>query len=80
MQFDHVGAGPRHALAVFHEKVLFRQGPRCRPEVAGQCCFAIEQHIETLVKFEDGRSGMVAADLRIEDAKIFPAAAARKAA
>ena len=39
-----------------------------------------EQHIETLVKFEDGRSGMVAADLRIEDAKIFPAAAARKAA
>ena len=25
------------------------------------------QHIETLVKFEDGRSGMVAADLRIED-------------
>jgi long-chain acyl-CoA synthetase len=27
------------------------------------------QHIETLVKFEDGRSGVVAADLRIEDAK-----------
>ena len=26
------------------------------------------QHIETLVKFEDGRSGMVAADLRIDDA------------
>jgi long-chain acyl-CoA synthetase len=39
-----------------------------------------EQHIETLVKFEDGRSGMVAADLRIEDAAILPAAAARKAA
>jgi long-chain acyl-CoA synthetase len=39
-----------------------------------------EQHIETLVKFEDGRSGMVAADLRIEDAKIFPAASARRAA
>ncbi len=38
------------------------------------------QHIETLVKFEDGRSGMVAADLRIEDAKTFPAAGARKAA
>ena len=38
------------------------------------------QHIETLVKFEDGRSGMVAADLRIEDAKTFPAATARKAA
>ena len=29
------------------------------------------QHIETLVKFEDGRSGMVAADLRISDAKTF---------
>ena len=32
------------------------------------------QHIETLVKFEDGRTGMVAADLRIEDAKAQPAA------
>jgi long-chain acyl-CoA synthetase len=31
------------------------------------------QHIETLVKFEDGRSGMVAADLRIEDAAVVPA-------
>jgi long-chain acyl-CoA synthetase len=38
------------------------------------------QHIATVVKFEDGRSGMVAADLRIEDAKTFPAAGARKAA
>jgi long-chain acyl-CoA synthetase len=38
------------------------------------------QHIETLVKFEDGRSGMVAADLRIEEAKIFPMATARQAA
>jgi long-chain acyl-CoA synthetase len=38
------------------------------------------QHIETLVKFEDGRSGMVAADLRIAAAETFPAAAARKAA
>ena len=38
------------------------------------------QHIETQVKFEDGRTGMVAADLRIEDAKTFPAAPARKAA
>jgi long-chain acyl-CoA synthetase len=32
------------------------------------------QHIETLVKFEDGRSGLVAADLRIEDAAMAPAA------
>ncbi len=31
------------------------------------------QYIETVVKFEDGRSGMVAADLRIEDAKTFSA-------
>jgi long-chain acyl-CoA synthetase len=32
------------------------------------------QHIETLVKFEDGRSGLVAADLRIEDAAVASAA------
>ncbi|HEY3180384.1 MAG TPA: AMP-binding protein [Casimicrobiaceae bacterium] len=31
------------------------------------------QHIETLVKFEDGRSGMVGADLAIADVKSFPA-------
>jgi long-chain acyl-CoA synthetase len=31
------------------------------------------QYIETAVKFEDGRTGMVAADLRIVDAKTFPA-------
>jgi long-chain acyl-CoA synthetase len=31
------------------------------------------QHIATQVKFEDGRSGMVAADLRIDTAKTFPA-------
>ncbi len=31
------------------------------------------QHIETLVRFEDGRTNMVAADLRIEDAKTFAA-------
>ena len=37
------------------------------------------QRIETLVKFEDGRSGVVAADLRIEDAQVFDAAT-RKAA
>ncbi len=37
------------------------------------------QHIATQVKFEDGRSGMVAADLRIDSAKTF-AALPRKAA
>jgi len=37
------------------------------------------QHIETLVKFEDGRSGMVSADLRIEDATTVPGEARRDA-
>ena len=31
------------------------------------------QYIETSVTFEDGRSGMVAADLRIADTRIYPA-------
>jgi long-chain acyl-CoA synthetase len=31
------------------------------------------QYVETQVKFEDGRSGMVSADLKIVDAKVFPA-------
>jgi len=38
------------------------------------------QHIETQVKFEDGRTGMVAADLKIGEAKTFAPAAAAKAA
>lgn len=39
-----------------------------------------EQHIETLVRFEDGRTGMVAADLTIVDVETFaPDAAARAA-
>jgi long-chain acyl-CoA synthetase len=38
------------------------------------------QHIETLVRFEDGRTGMVAADLRIDDAATFPRAALPRAA
>ena len=37
-------------------------------------------HIEMQVKYEDGRTGMLAADLGIRDAKTFPPAAARKAA
>ena len=37
------------------------------------------QHVETVVKFEDGRSGLVAADLRIEDAATFPAQPAKAA-
>jgi long-chain acyl-CoA synthetase len=38
------------------------------------------QYIETMVKFEDGRTGSVAADLAISEAKAFPLAAAREAA
>ena len=34
---------------------------------------ATHQYIETQVKFEDGRSGVVAADLKIVDTKVFPA-------
>jgi long-chain acyl-CoA synthetase len=34
---------------------------------------AAHQFIETQVKFEDGRSGVVAADLKIADAKVFAA-------
>jgi long-chain acyl-CoA synthetase len=37
-------------------------------------------HVEMQVKYEDGRTGMLAADLGIRDAKTFPPAAARKAA
>ena len=39
-----------------------------------------ECYIETQVKFEDGRTGTIAATLKIADAKTFPAAAARRAA
>ena len=37
------------------------------------------QHIETLVRFEDGRSRMVAADLVIQDARTFPPVAGKAA-
>jgi long-chain acyl-CoA synthetase len=37
-------------------------------------------HVETEVTFEDGRKGMLAADLRILDAKTFPAAEAMREA
>jgi long-chain acyl-CoA synthetase len=39
-----------------------------------------QQHIETLVRFEDGRTGMVAADLRIADAHTAAAATLPRAA
>ena len=37
-------------------------------------------HVEAQVKYEDGRTGTFAADLKIRDAKSFPSAAAAKAA
>ncbi len=37
-------------------------------------------HVEMQVKYEDGRTGMVAADLAIRDAKVFAPEAARRAA
>ncbi|MEY5002423.1 MAG: hypothetical protein RL678_232 [Pseudomonadota bacterium] len=38
------------------------------------------QYIETQVKFEDGRQGMISADLAIRDVKTFSSAGARQAA
>ena len=40
----------------------------------------MSQYIETMVKFEDGRTGKVSADLRICEAKTFPSGPAVKAA
>jgi len=37
------------------------------------------QHIETLVRFEDGRSRMVAADIVLVDATTYPAVAGKAA-
>jgi len=37
-------------------------------------------HVEAQVRYEDGRTGSISADLKIRDAKTFPAAAAKKAA
>ncbi|MBC7802905.1 MAG: AMP-binding protein [Candidatus Parcubacteria bacterium] len=37
-------------------------------------------HVEAQVRYEDGRSGSISADLKIRDAKTYPPAAARKAA
>ena len=38
------------------------------------------QYVETMVKFEDGRVGMISADVRIRDARTTPSASPRKAA
>jgi long-chain acyl-CoA synthetase len=41
---------------------------------------AQSQHVETMVKFEDGRTGMLSADVRIHDATIYPGASSKQAA
>jgi long-chain acyl-CoA synthetase len=37
-------------------------------------------HVEAQVRYEDGRTGMYSADLKIQDARVVSPAAARKAA
>jgi long-chain acyl-CoA synthetase len=37
-------------------------------------------HVEAQVRYEDGRTGTISADLKVRDAKTFPPAAAKKAA
>jgi long-chain acyl-CoA synthetase len=44
-----------------------------QPLIDGLYSGATEQYIETIVKFEDGRSGKVSATLKISDSKTFPA-------
>jgi long-chain acyl-CoA synthetase len=39
-----------------------------------------EVHVEAQVKYEDGRTGSISADLKVSEVKSFPAAAATKAA
>ena len=52
------------------------------PEVLIDALYAgnTRQYIETQVKFEDGRQGMISADLEIRDVKTFSSAGARQAA
>jgi len=38
------------------------------------------QHVDTMVKFEDGRTGMLSADVLIHDAKTYPGASSKQAA
>ena len=72
--------GRRRTDAHAQGAARFRQPTSTRVLIDALYSGRSEQHIETLVKFEDGRSGMVAADLRIAEAKTFPAAPARRAA
>jgi len=84
---EGMGATQIHRFLVLHKELdpdddeLTRTRKVRRKFIAEKYAVLIEalysgkqsQYIETQVKFEDGRSGVVAADLRIAPAKTFPA-------
>ena len=55
-------------------------GEKYDPLVAALYAGRERVHVEAQVRYEDGRTGSISADLKIREAKTFPAAAARKAA
>ncbi|MBS0335583.1 MAG: AMP-binding protein [Proteobacteria bacterium] len=55
-------------------------GERYQPLVAALYDGLRSVHVEAQVKYEDGRTGSISADVKIRDAKTFPAAAAKRAA
>ena len=55
-------------------------GERYRPLVEALYGGLRTVHVEAQVKYEDGRTGSISADLKIRDARTFPAAAAKRAA
>jgi long-chain acyl-CoA synthetase len=55
-------------------------GEKYAPLVAALYDGSRTVHVEAQVRYEDGRTGTYSADLKIRDAKTFPAAAAKRAA
>jgi len=55
-------------------------GEKYAPLVAALYDGSHSVHIEAQVRYEDGRTGKISADLRIAEARSFPPAAARRAA
>jgi long-chain acyl-CoA synthetase len=55
-------------------------GERYAPLVKALYAGEASVHVEAQVKYEDGRSGSISADLKIRDAKTFAPAAAKRAA
>jgi len=53
---------------------------RYAPLVDALYAGAATVHVEAQVRYEDGRTGTVSADVKVRDAKVFPPAAGRKAA